>query len=116
MIAQAWRFILDLPNVSRQRMRRRVKQSIAKATVALFRAVGATSPGTSSGTLSVTDNRTNRTYTIPIEHNSVRAIDFRQIAAAGRGADPVDQGKLHSGWKSPGELSVLLACKHRHEH
>ncbi|MDR3723884.1 MAG: citrate synthase [Terracidiphilus sp.] len=32
-------------------------------------------------TLTVTDNRTNRTYTIPIEDGTVRAMDFRQMKA-----------------------------------
>ncbi len=32
-----------------------------------------------SDTLSVTDNRTGRTYTIPIKHNSIAAGDLRQI-------------------------------------
>ncbi|HEX9640740.1 MAG TPA: citrate synthase [Candidatus Krumholzibacteria bacterium] len=30
-------------------------------------------------TLSVTDNRTGRTYEVPIEHGAVRAMEFRQI-------------------------------------
>ena len=30
-------------------------------------------------TLTVTDNRTNRTYTLPIEDGTVRSMDFRQI-------------------------------------
>jgi citrate synthase len=30
-------------------------------------------------TLTITDNRTNQTYTIPIEKGAVRAMDFRQI-------------------------------------
>ncbi len=30
-------------------------------------------------TLSITDNRTSKTYEIPIEHDSIRAIDLRQI-------------------------------------
>ena len=34
-----------------------------------------------SNTLTVTDNRTNRTYTLPIEDGTVRAMDFRQIHA-----------------------------------
>src|ERR1700736_6038491 len=29
--------------------------------------------------LTVTDNRTNRTYTIPVENNTIRAVDLRQI-------------------------------------
>jgi len=32
-------------------------------------------------TLTVTDNRTNQTYTVPIENGTVRAMDFRQIKA-----------------------------------
>lgn len=32
-------------------------------------------------TLTVTDNRTNQTYTLPIEKGTVRAMDFRQIKA-----------------------------------
>ena len=32
-----------------------------------------------SSTLTVTDNRTDRTYTFPIEDGTVRAMDFRQI-------------------------------------
>ncbi len=30
-------------------------------------------------TLTITDNRTNRTYTVPINHGTVRAMDLRQI-------------------------------------
>ena len=29
--------------------------------------------------LTITDNRTGRTYEIPIEHETVRALDFRQM-------------------------------------
>src|SRR5580704_5633569 len=29
--------------------------------------------------LTVIDNRTNRTYTIPVENNTIRAMDLRQI-------------------------------------
>src|SRR5215470_13656994 len=32
-------------------------------------------------TLSVTDNRTNKSYTLPIEHGTIRAMDLRQIKA-----------------------------------
>ena len=34
---------------------------------------------TTSNTLTVTDNRTNRTYTVPINDGTVRAMDFRQM-------------------------------------
>jgi citrate synthase len=30
-------------------------------------------------TLTITDNRTNKTYEIPVEHDTIRAIDLRQI-------------------------------------
>ena len=30
-------------------------------------------------TLTITDNRTNRTYTVPISHGTIRAMDLRQI-------------------------------------
>ncbi len=33
----------------------------------------------SSSSLTVTDNRTNRTYTLPIENGTVRSMDFRQL-------------------------------------
>jgi hypothetical protein len=36
----------------------------------------------SVNTLTVTDNRTNRTYTIPVEDGTVRAMDFRQMKEA----------------------------------
>src|SRR3954471_21124620 len=30
-------------------------------------------------TLSITDNRTNKTYTVPVENGTIRAMDLRQI-------------------------------------
>ena len=39
----------------------------------------ATSNGTAGETLSVTDNRTGRTYEIPIEDGAIRSLDLRQI-------------------------------------
>jgi len=30
-------------------------------------------------TLTITDNRTNQTYTVPISRGSIRAMDLRQI-------------------------------------
>src|SRR5580700_11486030 len=30
-------------------------------------------------TLTITDNRTNKTYTVPVENGTVRAMDLRQI-------------------------------------
>src|SRR4249920_324492 len=30
-------------------------------------------------TLTITDNRTNKSYTVPVENGTVRAMDFRQM-------------------------------------
>ena len=35
-------------------------------------------------TLTITDNRTNKTYTVPVENGTIRAMDLRQIKT-GRG-------------------------------
>src|SRR3990172_7764321 len=32
-----------------------------------------------SDTLTVTDNRTGKTYELPVQHGTIRAMDFRQI-------------------------------------
>ncbi|EGP90157.1 citrate synthase [Zymoseptoria tritici IPO323] len=106
-VLKTWRAVAGL-STSVQRWKKRLDKSLAMAALALFRATGATSLGASSGTLSVTDNRTNRRYTIPIMHNSVRATDFRQIAAAGRGADPVDQ--VESGLRIIDRGFLNTAC------
>lgn len=74
------------------RLRKWVRNTLAASSIAIYRSLGDTSVGSSSGTLSVTDNRTKRNYTINIEHNSIKAIEFRQITAAGRGTDAADQG------------------------
>lgn len=61
------------------------------STIVLFhKALGHTSIGPSHGTLSITDNRTGRKYTIPIANNAIRATDFLQITSAGKGADFLD--------------------------
>ncbi len=44
--------------------------------------MGAESGSDRSASLSVTDNRTGRTYKIPIQNNSVNASDFKQISAS----------------------------------
>lgn len=65
--------------------------SYATSAVILYhKALGHTEIGPSSGSLSITDNRTGREYTIPIQNNSVRALDFIQITAAGKGNDLAD--------------------------
>src|ERR1051326_2149936 len=33
-------------------------------------------------TLTITDNRTNKTYTVPVENGTIRAMDLRQIKAS----------------------------------
>ncbi|KAH7120512.1 citrate synthase [Dactylonectria macrodidyma] len=43
--------------------------------------------GSSTGNLHITDDRTGRTYTIPIRNNAVKALDFIQITSAGLEAD-----------------------------
>ena len=30
-------------------------------------------------TLTITDNRTNKTYTVPVDNGTIRAMDLRQI-------------------------------------
>jgi citrate synthase len=74
----------------------------------LARIFGSTSLGESNGTLTVTDNRTNRQYTIPIVRNYVKATDFRRITAAGMGADPADQ--VESGLKVLDRGYLNTAC------
>ncbi len=32
-----------------------------------------------NNTLTITDNRTNKTYTVPVENGTIRAMDLRQI-------------------------------------
>jgi citrate synthase len=39
-------------------------------------------PANGDDTLTVTDNRTGRTYELPIEHGAIRAMDLRQIKVA----------------------------------
>ncbi len=43
------------------------------------RSTPSTTPPSSKNTLTVTDNRTGRQYELPIQDNTVRALDFRQI-------------------------------------
>ncbi|GFF26254.1 citrate synthase [Aspergillus lentulus] len=63
---------------------------LALAVTYYHKALGRTAVGPAHGSLTVTDNRTKRTYHLPIAHNAVRALDFRQITAAQPGADFVD--------------------------
>ena len=74
----------------------------------LAKIFGQTSLGESDGSLTVTDNRTGRQYTIPIHRNTVKATDFRRITAAGLGADPAQQ--LESGLKIFDRGYLNTAC------
>ena len=61
------------------------------STVSLYHKIlEHTGIGPSSGSLSITDNRTGQSYTIPIVNNAVRAIDFLQNTVAGKGAELVE--------------------------
>lgn len=67
-----------------------LSSSAASGAVLYHKALGHTSIGPSSGTLSITDDRTGRKYTIPINNNAVKALDFIQITSAGLGAEMAD--------------------------
>lgn len=69
---------------------------------------GATSLGESSGSLTVVDNRTQRSYEIEIKHNAIKATDLRRITAAGVAADPVDQ--VESGLRVLDKGYLNTAC------
>ncbi|KAF2088726.1 citrate synthase [Saccharata proteae CBS 121410] len=84
------------------------KSYLSSASFLIHRAIGDTSAGASSGSLTVTDNRTKRSYEIPIQHNAIKATDFRRITAAGRGADPVDQ--VESGLRVIDKGYLNTAC------
>ncbi|KAL1639573.1 hypothetical protein SLS58_007772 [Diplodia intermedia] len=73
-----------------------------------LKAAGAAEMGASSGSLTVLDNRTNRSYNIDIKHNAIKATDFRQITAAGIAADPVDQ--VESGLRIIDKGFLNTAC------
>ncbi len=57
-------------------------KDIKKATSDIAAARNGASGGSGAETLSVTDNRTGRTYEIPITDGTVRALDFRAIRVA----------------------------------
>ena len=80
--------------------------SIAK--LSYHKALGRTAVGPTHGSLSITDNRTQRTYQIPIVHNAVKAVDFRRITAAQEGADMIDQ--LDNGLRIVDKGYLNTAC------
>ena len=49
----------------------------------------------SSESLTVTDNRTGKTYELPIEDGTVRGLDLRQIGGSGA---YFDRGRSYGGW------------------
>jgi hypothetical protein len=57
----------------------------------ILKSIGSTNLGESAGHLDIVDSRTGRKYVIPIENNSINAVDFHRITAASLGADHVDQ-------------------------
>lgn len=58
--------------------------------------------------LSVLDNRTGQTYTIPIERNAIKATDFRKIKGDSFGADTVDQVDRGLRVFDPGYLNTAV--------
>ncbi|PYI31474.1 citrate synthase [Aspergillus indologenus CBS 114.80] len=82
MVATLIRFLLV--------WKRLVYSYFSLAVIWCHEALGRTAVGPAHGSLTVTDNRTKRTYHLRIVHNAVRALDFRQITAAQPGADFAD--------------------------
>lgn len=74
-----------------------------------------TSHPTTNGTvksqsLSVVDNRTGKHYTIPIEHNAVSAVDFKQIATESEDLlFPPDQSERGLRLSDPGFNNTAVA-------
>ena len=69
---------------------------------------GGQSVVTYDDSLSVLDNRTGRTYTIPIERNAIKATDFRKIKGDSFEADPVDQVDRGLRVFDPGYLNTAV--------
>jgi citrate synthase len=62
-----------------------------------------------SQSLSVTDNRTGKHYTIPIEHNAVKALDFKKIATEAADPDyPADQSEHGLRLYDPGFYNTAV--------
>ncbi|KAF6811414.1 citrate synthase [Colletotrichum sojae] len=74
----------------------------------IYRFLGQTDLGPSSGTLTVIDNRTGRQYDIPIKRNAIKAVEFRKITLAQQVVDPVDQVQPGLRILDPGYLNT--AC------
>ena len=51
-------------------------------------------------TLSITDNRTNKTYTVPVENGTIRAMDLRQIKTGAQHRRSDKERQKHS--RNPG--------------
>ena len=59
-------------------------------------------------TLTITDNRTGQTYTLPVEHGTIRAMDLRKIKTS-----PEDFG-LMTYYPAFSEYRFLPECDHVH--
>ncbi|KAI0485176.1 citrate synthase [Xylariaceae sp. FL0804] len=75
-------------------LRRLLASSATGGALLYYRAlgllIGAGGAAAADGTLSITDDRTGRRYTVPVRNNAVRALDFLQITSAGLGAGVAD--------------------------
>ncbi|KAH7183656.1 citrate synthase [Fusarium flagelliforme] len=70
---------------------RKVLRSLASSGAWVYqKTLGQPDNSLTSGTLSITDSRTGRNYSIPIKNNAVKALDFIQITTAGFGAEVAD--------------------------
>ena len=70
---------------------RKVLRSLASSGAWVYqKTLGQPDKSLTSGTLSITDSRTGRNYSIAIKNNAVKALDFIQITTAGFGAEVAD--------------------------
>ncbi|KAJ6032639.1 citrate synthase [Penicillium herquei] len=81
---------------------------LSLAKISYHKVLGRNAVGPAHGSLTITDNRTKRSYRIPVVRNAVRAIDFRQITAAQQGASVVD--KVDNGLRIVDKGYLNTAC------
>src|SRR5689334_6496498 len=58
--------------------------------------MGETEEAMTKDTLTVTDNRTGKTYELPIQHDTIRASDLKQIVHNGQGLMSYDPAYLNT--------------------